>query len=386
MNFHYRYFFILFIFLIAACSSEKKDLSTLVDKHVNLAVTQYKGMITQVPDERFPIFFEDDSLVAHGSRSWCSGFYPGTLLYLYEKTGDSTLLNEAERTLEILEKEQYNTNTHDLGFMMFCSFGNAKKIEPKPEYDEIIIKSAKSLASRYSPEVKSIRSWNSRPEDFLVIIDNMMNLEMLFQATKMSGDSSFHDIAITHANTTIENHFRNDNSSYHVLNYDPETGEIKEKRTEQGLHDESVWARGQAWGLYGFTMTYRETGIEKYLDQAEKIADFLLSHPNLPEDKVPIWDFSDEEREQRDVSAGAIMASALFELHEYLPKKNYQDIAIEIVKTIARDYTNEAGENGNFITDESVGHLPKDAEVGVPLIYADYYFIEALLRMEKIVN
>ncbi len=353
------------------------------DAIFEFAAEQYQGLMKDLPEGHFPRTFDDGELITTGSGWWCSGFYPGTLLYLFEQTGDEALLEEVNRKLEYLEKEQYNTDTHDLGFMMYNSFGHAKKINPKPEYDEILINSAESLSSRYSPTVKSIRSWNSEPGNFLVIIDNMMNLQLLFHATELTGDSTYYNIAVTHANTTLQNHFREDNSSWHVLNYNPETGEIQNKRTEQGLSDESAWARGQAWGLYGFIETYRNTGDTRYLEQAQKIADFLINHPNLPEDKVPYWDYNAEPGSLRDASAGAIMASALLELEQYAPEGNYIETAMVTLETLASEYIAAPGENGNFILKHGVGHLPADSEVDVPLTYADYYFIEALDRLEK---
>lgn len=378
---------LIFTFLFGDCSlnEEHQNEFTIENPEAifEFATEQYKGLMENLPDGRFPRSYEDGELITSGSGWWCSGFYPGTLLYLYGQTGDEALLEEANRKLEYLKNEQYNTNTHDLGFMMYNSFGHAKKINPNPEYGEILINSAKSLASRYFPTVKSIRSWNSEPGNFLVIIDNMMNLQLLFHATELTGDSTYYDIAVTHANTTLQNHFREDNSSWHVLNYDPETGEIQNKRTEQGLNDESAWARGQAWGLYGFIETYRNTGDERYLEQAEKIAEFMIHHPNLPEDKVPYWDFDAEPGAFRDASAGAIMASALLELEQYVPDAGYKETALITLETLTSDYIAEPGENGHFILMHGVGHLPADSEVDVPLSYADYYFIEALDRLEK---
>jgi len=372
---------ILLASLATQCSSPTPQEGSLLDQNIELAVTQYKGMQKQLGEGEFPRSYENSSFTTSSSEWWCSGFYPGTLLYLYEETEDSSLLQEAHRMLTLLEKEQYNTSTHDLGFMMYCSFGNANRLNPQAAYTNILINSARSLATRFSPVTGCIRSWDSKPEDFIVIIDNMMNLELLFWATKATGDSSFYNIAVTHANTTLENHFRSDNSSYHVLNYDS-TGAVKQKKTAQGLHDESAWARGQAWGLYGYTATYRETKDEKYLEQAVKIAGFILSHPNLPEDKIPLWDFDAEKDALRDASAAAIMASALIELDTYAPDKGYLKVAEEILTNLTSDYTAEPGTNGQFIITHCVGHLPANSEVDVPLTYADYYFMEALMRLE----
>ncbi|HEY0177228.1 MAG TPA: glycoside hydrolase family 88 protein, partial [Pedobacter sp.] len=340
----------------------------------------------------FPKTFypETKKFETSGSGWWCSGFYPGTLLYIYEQTHDQALYTETERILKALEKEQYNKTTHDLGFMMYCSFGNANRIAPKAEYRDILINSAKSLASRFDPKVGCIRSWDSKKDEYLVIIDNMMNLELLFWATEATGDSSFYKIAVTHAETTMKNHFRPDYSSYHVINYNPETGAVQKKRTAQGYSDESAWARGQAWGLYGYTVMYRKTKDKRFLDQANHIAGFILNHPNLPKDKIPYWDFNapDIPNALRDASAGAIMASALLELSKYVDKKScntYFTAAETMIRTLSGpSYKAAPGTNGGFILEHSVGHLPQKSEVDVPLTYADYYFAEAMERYKNI--
>ena len=375
----------------AAAQKNNNDLYTAADRVLQRAVVQYKHMMTLLPDDRFPktYYAESDKLETSDSGWWCSGFYPGVLLYLYENTGDGTLKKEADRIMEILAKEQFNTGTHDLGFMMFCSFGNAERMAPSPVYEEILMNSAKSLASRFDETVGCIRSWDSNNDDFLVIIDNMMNLELLFWATEHSGDSTYYDIAVRHADTTMKNHFRKDNSSYHVLNYDVNTGKVKEKKTAQGFSDASAWARGQAWGLYGYTVMYRATGKRKYLDQAVKIAEFILNHPNLPEDKVPYWDFDapDIPDALRDSSAGAIIASALLELKNYVKRGKAEKYAVnaqKILHTLATEnYVASEGTNGGFLLKHGVGHIPQKSEVDVPLTYGDYYFIEALLRYQK---
>lgn len=387
------------IILIAICSvwfqpdaiSQNKNLKDRATAIFELTATQYRNMMELLEDEEeFPRSFENGKMITSNSGWWCSGFYPGTLLNTFEETGDSTLYEEALLKLNELEDEQYNTTTHDLGFMMFCSFGKAHQMSPKQEYSQILINSAKSLASRFNPAVGCIKSWDSEPDNFLVIIDNMMNLELLFWATEETGDSSFYDIAVTHADNTLKNHFRADNSSYHVLNYHPETGKIQEKKTAQGMADESAWARGQAWGLYGYVVTYRETRDEKYLEQAEKIADFILNHPNLPEDKIPYWDFDAENNPEthRDASAAAIIASALLELKDHTKSEElasfYLDNAEKMLNTLSSEtYLAKAGENGGFLIKHCVGHLLAKSEVDVPLTYADYYFIEALKRYKN---
>lgn len=364
-----------------------------VDRNIEQAAAQYKVLMEKLPAGELPrtYYASTDKFQTSGSEWWTSGFYPGTLMYLYEETGDQALLEEAKRVLKLLEKEQYNTTTHDLGFMMFGSFGHANRIEPSEEYKQILLNSAKSLATRYDPDVKAIKSWDSdNPKDFLVIIDNMMNLDLLFWATRETGDSTYHKIATEHANTTMKHHFRPDYSSYHVVNYNAETGEVQLKRTEQGNADDSAWARGQAWGLYGYTMTYRETKDPRYLEQAKKIADFMLNHPNLPEDKVPYWDFNAPgiPNALRDASAAAITASALLELSTYVEgqdAKRYFNSAETMLKSLSEEpYKAEIGENGGFILKHGVGHLPINSEVDVPLTYGDHYYVEALTRYKDL--
>jgi unsaturated chondroitin disaccharide hydrolase len=390
--------FILFILILCGCTSQKKttghrdQLLQTIGKNFSDASGQYKLMMTKLPVNRFPktYYAQNDSMETSNSGWWCSGFYPGTLLNLYEQTKDQSLLAEAERMLQVLQKEKDNKSTHDLGFMMFCSFGNAERVASKPEYKQILLTSAKSLSTRFNPKVGCIKSWDSKPDDFLVIIDNMMNLELLFWATRVSGDSSFYKIAVTHANTTMKNHFRSDYSSYHVINYDPETGEVKQKKTAQGAADESAWARGQAWGLYGFTVMYRETKDKKYLDQATHIADFILHHPNLPADKIPYWDFNAPgiPNALRDASAAAIISSALLELSSYVnetQKAEYISVAETILKNLSNaPYKANGGTNGGFILQHCVGHMPNKTEVDVPLTYADYYFVEAMKRYKEV--
>ena len=352
------------------------------------AVAQYKLLAKNLPADKFPKTFFPSTANYEFSNSdwWCSGFYPGTLLYLYEETKDATLYKEAIRILKLLENEKNNTHTHDLGFMMFCSFGNANRIAPNPVYKEILLTSARSLCTRFNPKIGCIKSWDSKPSDFLVIIDNMMNLELLFWATKVSGDSSFYKIAVTHANTTMKNHFRSDYSSYHVVNYDAATGAVIQKKTAQGAADESAWARGQAWGLYGYTVMYRETKDQKYLEQANHIATFILTHPNLSADKIPYWDFNAPgiPGALRDASAAAIMASALIELSGYTDAKKsteYLKAAENMLGSLSNNtYKAATGTNGGFLLQHCVGSLPGKTEIDTPLTYADYYFVEAMKR------
>jgi unsaturated chondroitin disaccharide hydrolase len=322
------------------------------------------------------------------AKDWCSGFFPGWLWYLYEYTGDNKWLKEAQTQTAFIESEKNNTGTHDLGFEIYCSFGNGYRLTKDVAYKDVIIQAAKSLSKRFNPTVGAIRSWGSigQPK-FTVIVDNMMNLEMLFEATRLSGDSSFYKIAVTHANTTIKNHFRADNSSYHVVNYDQETGKVMEKVTAQGYANESAWARGQAWGLYGYTMCYRETKDKAYLEQAEKIAHFILYNPELPKDMIPYWDYNAPNKavQPRDASAGAVMASALLELSTYSKAngKLYAAAANKIISSL-KDYQPAPGKSKGFLLLHSTGSAPAHSEVDVPIIYADYYYLEALIRKQRL--
>ncbi|MFX0556506.1 glycoside hydrolase family 88 protein [Maribacter sp. CXY002] len=387
----FKYLFLILAISMFSCTSKSKTLSIKIDDTLLRATSQYTYLMDDLPKGRFPKTYheKDDKLETSGSEWWCSGFYPGTLIYLDEAQQTNTFTKEIKRVLGNLEKEQFNTSTHDLGFMMFCSFGNANRLNPTPEYAQILMNSAKSLISRFDETVGCIKSWDSSDDSYLVIIDNMMNLELLFWASEYSGDKTYYDIAVTHANTTLNNHFRGDNSSYHVINYDKTTGDVRNKKTAQGYADESAWARGQAWGLYGYTVMYRATKEQKYLDQAIAIANFIVNHPNLPEDKVPYWDFNDANipNALRDSSAGAIIASALLELNGFVDaglKATYFHTAEKIIETLTTDeYIAKEGSNGGFLLKHGVGHLPQKSEVDVPLSYGDYYLIEAMLRYKN---
>ena len=371
-----------------------------VDQQLDDAVSQIKVLARHVPADRMPRTFEGDTSVSSNTGWWTSGFYPGSLLYLYEYSGDDELLALAKDKLAILEKEKYNKGTHDLGFMLYCSFGNALRLTgDTAAYKEILLTGAESLISRYNPTVKAIRSWQGWT--FPVIIDNMMNLEFLTQASQLSGDSKYRDIAVTHANTTMANHYRPDYSSYHVIDYNPEDGSIVGKKTAQGAFDESAWARGQAWGLYGYVMMYRETGDGAYLDFAKHLASFMLNHPNMPEDGVPYWDFDAPDlpaespyvadyTANRDASAAAVMASALIELSTFTEgeeSETYLGAAERVLESLsAAPYKAAAGTNGGFILAYSVGSIPHGTEIDVPLTYADYYYIEALMRYRRLLE
>ncbi|TDH26978.1 glucuronyl hydrolase [Segetibacter sp. 3557_3] len=322
------------------------------------------------------------------SRDWTSGFFPGQLWFLYEYTRNNKWKKAAEQYTAYIEREKTNAGTHDMGFKVYCSFGTGYRLTREPRYKQVIIEAATTLATRFNATAGVIKSWDNRTRwKYPVIIDNMMNLELLFAATKLTGNKKFYDIAVSHANTTMKHHFRKDFSSYHVVDYDTTNGAILQKTTHQGYSDESAWSRGQSWGLYGYTMCYRETGNKSFLVQAEKIAAYILNHPNLPADLVPYYDFNAPgiPNEPRDASAASVMASALYELSTFSNNATiYRAAADRIMENLTRDYRSGIGENKGFLLLHSTGSAPAKSEVDVPLSYADYYYLEALLRSRKL--
>lgn len=313
---------------------------------------------------------------------WTSGFFPGSLWLAYELTGDERLLLDAVDYTNKMLPATFYTGTHDLGFMVGCSYGNALRLCPNDSLKTVIIRTADNLASRFNPEIGAIRSWDFGPWNFPVIIDNMMNLELLFQASKLTGDNKYKDIAIRHADKTMACHFRPDMTSYHVVSYNPD-GSIETRQTFQGRSDESAWARGQAWGVYGYTVCYRETGDKKYLEFAQKIADMIISRVKT-EDHIPLWDYDAPNlpTTPRDASAAAVTSSALFELCGYLPDgQKYFNYAESILRSLSSpEYLAEIGTNCGFILKHSTGSLAHGSEIDVPLNYADYYYLESIKR------
>lgn len=333
-----------------------------------------------------PRSFVDGEFVMVPPGDWTSGFFPGELWMMYQLTSDPYWKEKALEFTLPLEQEKWNGKTHDMGFKMYCSFGKAWDVTKNPEYRDVLIQSAKTLATRFKPNVGCIRSWDHNFDkwDFPVIIDNMMNLELLFWAARETGNQMYKEIAVRHAETTMKNHFREDYSCFHVVDYDPKTGEVQSRNTHQGYSDQSTWSRGQAWGLYGFTMVYRETGAKKFLRQAENIAAYILNHPNLPENRIPYWDFDAPHipDEPYDASAAAIIASALYELSNYSKEREwYLKEADRIFETlISPEFFANPQTNHGFLLKHSTGSKAHNSEVDVPLSYADYYFLEAIMR------
>ena len=317
--------------------------------------------------------------------NWTMGFWPGILWYAYEASGNAALEVSARGYTEALGfiagQPAYD---HDIGFIMFPSFGNGYRLTGDPAYKEAVLATAGRMAELFNPAVGTILSWPREVPNFgghNTIMDNMLNLETLLWAAENGGNPAWKEIAVMHADTTMRYNFRPDGTSYHVAVYDPESGKHLYSCTHQGYSDDSMWARGQAWGIYGFTMVYRFTREPRFLEFAQKIADAYLER--LPEDKVPYWDFFDPAIPDapRDASAAAIVASGLLELSTYLDGK-YRSEAEAMLRSLYENY--RAPENVDAFLLHSTGHHPAGSEIDYSIVYADYYYIEALLRLKNL--
>lgn len=356
---------------------------------IAVAGAQYRHLLAELAGASgYPRTWHRGKLTLVRAADWTSGFFPGSLWLLAQLTGEAQWREPARAFTAGIEGMKANRRTHDVGFMLHCSFGQGYRMTGNPHYREVLLAGAESLITRFNPVVGCIKSWDTRAEwPYPVIIDNMMNLELLLWAARESGNAVYHEIAVRHADTTLRNHFRPDGSSYHVVDYDPATGAVRKKQTHQGAADESAWSRGQAWALYGYTFMFRETRIPAYLAQAEKVAQFIVHHPRLPEDKVPYWDFDAPRspRPPRDASAAAIISSALLELSSFpecQARTALREFALAQLRSLASpDYLSLPGENGGFLLKHSTGCFPRGTEIDVPLNYADYYLLEALSRL-----
>lgn len=386
-----------------------------IKENIGFAARQTQLMLKDPTSGKaiMPHSTREDGTAARGSiYMWTSGFFPGSLWYLSQYTGDRALKDSALVWTKKLEPLKTFTDNHDIGFMMYCSYGNANRFAPEASYNDILVESARSLCTRYNAKTGTIQSWNGfrswhgdKVYDFPVIIDNMMNLELLFFASKQTGDDSFKNIAVSHAEKTMENQVRKDYSCFHIVYYDKVTGKPIKGETSQGYSDNSAWSRGQGWGIYGFTTVYRETKDPRFLKTAQKMADFYIQHPNLPSDKVAYWDFNAFQEgyqpgvrsnanklvtNYRDASAAAVVASALLELSTYTKGeagKKYFEVAKQILHSLAGpNYRAKEGANAHFVLMHSTGAIPQNSEIDVPLVYADYYFIEALFRYDRLLN
>ena len=387
------YFNAVIILLLLSCqASEQNKSSTEVDlsKTQRIAENRFDKLLDYpVNPEAIPRSIDKNltRLKTSNSTTWTSGFFAGNLWYIYLLNDDDRYKNRALRWTQIVEDEKFNDNDHDIGFKIHNSFGHAYRTTGNEKYADVIVEAATTLMSRFDEDVKAIQSWNKKEGkwDFPVIIDNMMNLELLFEASILSKDSVYYNVAVHHANTTLKNHFREDHSTYHVVDYFPD-GNVKAKKTHQGYSDNSVWARGQAWAVYGYTMAYRYTKNKAYLEQAENTALFYLNHERLPEDGIPFWDFDDPDIPQapKDVSAATIMASACLELREFTQNDAFLTYANKVLDSVEKEeYLLKDEVEAPFILKRSTGNYNKNSEIDCPIVYADYYLLETLLRKEK---
>ncbi len=375
----------------AQAQGPSKKTMKVVDETLSFAVEQSKVLYTHVQADKklHPRTIADGELVTANVAWWTSGFYPGTMWYLYEASGDEQARAIAEEMTSRAMVRQFATNDHDVGFQINCSAGNGYRLTGNEEYRNAMIKASESLSTRFNPTVGCTRSWDNKKWSFPVIIDNMMNMELLCEGSILSSDQKYFDVAVAHTNTTKKALYRFNNSSYHLVDFNPETGEIIEQTTHQGYDENSAWARGQAWGLYGYTMMYRFSGNPEYLDHAVAIADYMISHRNMPKDMIPYWDYDDPAipNASRDASAAAVMASALLELSSYLTpevgRKYFKVAEKQVLALCQAPYLSATGENFGFILTNSVGFMAKQYEIDAPLTYADYYFIEALIRLKR---
>jgi unsaturated chondroitin disaccharide hydrolase len=373
-----------------------EPLHTMIARDIRTATAQYGALLDKVRAQPgFPRTLEGRNVKLVGPGDWTAGFFPGSLWYLSEATGDAKWRSAAADYTARTAPARFDKSQHDLGFMLYSGYGNGLRLAGEPAqrgaYRDALLAGATTLLTRFNPAVGSIQSWDPWPGSgwaFPVIIDNMMNLELLMWAARAADEPRYREVAIAHADTTLKHHFRPDGSSVHLVDYDPRTGQVRARMTVQGHADTSSWARGQAWGLYGYTMMYRETRKEAYLRQAQKIAGFVMRHPRLPSDKVPYWDYDDPAIPDapRDAAAAAITSAALLELAGFSEPgaaRGYRDFAVAQLRSLSSPaYLAAPGENGGFLLKHATGHKPAGTEIDVPLNYADYYFLEALLRLK----
>jgi rhamnogalacturonyl hydrolase YesR len=382
----------LVLIIASSCKNETKSIDKNSESIEEQLQKRYSRLLTYKLDSlAFPRSYshEKSEIKKVPSKDWTSGFFAGNLWQIYELTGDETYKDQAKKWTAFIEKEKFNDRTHDMGFKVYCSFGNGLRHYNNQAYKAIIVKSAQTLSTRFNEDIGSIRSWDFNKDkwQFPVIIDNMMNLELLFEATKISGDSAYHKLAIKHANTTLKNHFRPDHSTWHVLDYDTITHQPRLRVTHQGIADNSAWARGQGWAINGFTMMYRYTKDPRYLAQAEATANYFINHNNMPEDGIPYWDFDNPDipNVSRDVSAAAIVASGLVELYGYTKNQSYIDYSKKVIKSLeTTNYILPSDFEAPFILDHSFGDWSKRSEMDEPIVYGDYYYLQTKLRLKNL--
>jgi len=378
-----------------ACCACARDVGLNLEAETSYIEKRLQGTLTDIPDGKvnIPRSIQKDgrSWKYVSYQDWTSGFWSGELWYAYELSGRPKWKEQAERfTMELKPLAYEPVIDHDLGFQIFNSFGNAYRLTGDNSYRQVVLAAADSLATLFNPKVGTILSWprsvpNMEWPQHNTIIDNMINLELLFWASKNGGTDSLYHIAVSHAKKTMENHFRDDYTSYHVVVYDRENGKRIKQVTHQGFADNSMWARGQSWAIYGYTMVYRETKDPVFLDFAQKVTDVYLDR--LPKDLVPYWDFDDPNIPDapRDASAAAVVASALFELCQYVPAEKgalYRKKAELMLASLAGHY--HTADGNSAILGQVTGHYPNGSEINTSINYGDYYYMEALLRYKNL--
>ena len=326
------------------------------------------------------------------ASDWSSGFFPGALWSLYEQTGDTNFSQWAQSWMGAIQPQATLTNTDDLGFMVNCSFGNGYRLTTNPLYQAVLLQAAQSVAARFNPAVGAIGFPGANNIPYDVWLDSIMNMELLFRAFALGGDTNIYSIAYSHAVQTMLNHVRTNGSTYHIVHYDGNTGAVLSRGTYAGAADESTWARGHAWATYGFTMAYRETGDARFLNTAQRVADYYVA--NAPSDGVPFWDYQYWEysptNASRDSSAAAITLSGLLELSQLVTNaaasSNYWWAAHRIFSSLtSTNYLAQENLSSGILL-HGVGETPPlwDQEIDVSLIYGDYYFLEALKRYKEL--
>ncbi len=392
-----RSFFIILLILtsFASCKSDSSSLD--VNKEIEYCIAQASKTVNTLKDSsQIPRSIANGKTEWRfvGYRDWTSGFWPGILWYAYEYSKDDKWKKEAARFSSVLKPLVDSAAIdHDLGFQVFCSIGNGYRLTSASNYKSILLRAADTLAKLYNPKVGTILSWPREvpgvdwPLRHNTIMDNMINLELLLWASKNGGSKNLYDIAVKHAETTMQNHFRPDYTSYHAVVYDTSTGAKIKGITHQGYSDSSMWARGQSWAIYGYTMMYRETKDKKFLDFAQKVTDVYLK--NLPDDLIPYWDFNDPTipNAPKDASAACVVASALLELSTLVQNKikagEYRNNAEKMLAILSSEKYQSRNTNNAFLL-HNTGHKPNGGEIDASIIYADYYYIEALLRLKKL--
>lgn len=383
-----NWIYLLLLVLTSACSCPQKKMDAVIDYSISKVIATEASLPCDTLYPRY-IDHNEKNWELVGVRDWTSGFWGGVLWYAYELSNNEELKAAAHRFSMSLEEIAYTPATdHDIGFQLYCSLGNGYRLTGNEEYKRILLAAADTLATLYDPVVGSIHSWPKKPQyPHNTIIDNMMNLELLFWASRHGGGIHLASIAESHAEVTMKNIVRPDYSAYHLGSFDDVTGEFIRGVAHQGYADNSMWARGQSWGIYGFAIAHRETGRPEFLMTAIKMADKFLER--LPEDGIPFWDFDDPKipNTPKDASAAAVAACGMLEIakltREESLKEKYTAEARQLIDILSTKKYLSRDKNLAILM-HSVGHMPKGWEIDVPIIYGDYYFLEALSKLKKL--